>query len=296
MPVLLERRLREFVDRTDEMAAFCRMLDAPTERPVMVVWGAKGMGKSSLIARMLHECALRNAQRAEVIYTEDNIADYLAVMRKCRDDLGLEGFNELTELINYFFPENNALTLNVNITGGEKIEVGKQMNAEGANIGQMAGVVLKDFMVAQPRTDLSVTEGERRHRLTKAFINALARRNDRLLVLVVDGAEKMTDSTRTWLWEEVIAGAVDASLAHVRFVVCGEKPPNLDFCFDDLVYLAELKPLGLPDVIEYLARRGAPENERELTARALMDAAEDNTPFSILKLVDTVAKKRQWKQ
>ena len=284
MATQLERRLRDFVDRVDEMEAFCRMLD-DREHPVMVVWGPGGIGKSSLIARMMHEVALRNAQRAEVIYTDDNIPDYLAVMRKSRDDLGVEGFGELTDLINYF--TDPQYTLNVNVSGAANVSVGANMNAQGAVINEMAGIVIRDVMIAQPRNDLGVTESERRSRLTKTFIDALAARGNRLLVVFFDAVEKMTTSTHTWLWDQLITGVTDAGLAHVRFVICGRTEPPINRYMRQLVVMSELKPLAVSDVAEYLARRGIPEGERTIVAQTLHRLFKGN-PFEIANAVDNL--------
>ena len=95
----LERRLAEFVDREAEMDLFCRMLDTG-ERPVIVVEGEGGVGKSSLLARMVHECALRTLRKSEIVWTDTRRHDYLAVMRKvrrCGGDLvrGVRGSREL---------------------------------------------------------------------------------------------------------------------------------------------------------------------------------------------------------
>jgi putative ribosome biogenesis GTPase RsgA len=77
----LERRLAEFVDREDELRCFCRLLD-DGGRSVMTVCGDGGVGKSSLLARMIHECALRRVRKSEVTWTDTRNHDYLGVMRK----------------------------------------------------------------------------------------------------------------------------------------------------------------------------------------------------------------------
>lgn len=291
MATQLERRLREFVDRKSETETFCQILDGTDERRVMVVVGPGGIGKSSLLARMLHECALRNAQRAEIIYTDDNIPDYLAVMRKCRDDLGVEPFGELTGLINYYTVPQYEV--NVNVTGTANINVGSNMDASGAQIGQMAGIVV-DMMNAQPRTDLSVTEGERRGKLTKAFISALATLKGGLLVIFFDASEKMTKSTQEWLLNEVITGVTDAEMTHVRFVICGREAPSINRFIEDLICVAELKPLGVDDVIEYLELRGHPDAEkRAIVAETLLQVSDGNL-LTLGNMVDRM-KAKSWK-
>lgn len=291
MATQLERRLREFVDRKSETETFCQILDSTDERRVMVVVGPGGIGKSSLLARMLHECALRNAKRAEIIYTDDNIPDYLAVMRKCRDDLGVEPFGELTGLINYYTVPQYEV--NVNVTGTANINVGSGMDASGAQIGQMAGIVV-DMMNAQPRNDLSVTEGERRGKLTKAFISALAALKGGLLVIFFDASEKMTKSTQEWLLNEVITAVTDAEMTHVRFVICGREAPSINRFIEDLICVAELKPLGVDDVIEYLELRGHPDPEkRGIVAETLLQVSDGNL-LTLGNMVDRM-KAKGWK-
>jgi hypothetical protein len=292
MATQLERRLREFVDRKSETATFCQILDGTDPRRVMVVVGPGGIGKSSLLAKMLHECAVRNAQRAEIIYTGDNVPDYLAVMRKCRDDLGVEPFGDLTRLINYYTVPQYEV--NLNITGtAPQINIGTNMDASGAQIGQMAGIVV-DMMNAQPRTDLSVTEGERRGKLTKAFITALATLKSGLLVIFFDAAEKMTKPTQEWLLNELITNVADADLAHVRFVICTRETPPINRFIEDIFCVAELKPLAVEDVIEYLERRGHPDVEkRPIVAETLLQVSEGNL-LTLGNMVDRM-KARGWK-
>jgi hypothetical protein len=286
----IEKRVGEFVDRQSEMETYCRILEGKDKHPVMVVVGPGGMGKSSLLARMLHECTLRNVQRAEIIYTDDNIPDYLAVMRQCRDKLGVEKFEALTDLINYYTVPQYQV--NLNLHGTANIDVGTKMDAPGAHIGQMAGIVV-DINSAHPRNDLSVTEGERRSRLNKAFIDALAARNDALLVIFFDAAEKMTSSTRDWLLKELVIGVTDGGLSHVRFVICGREAPEIDHFTEDLVHVAELKPLQVKDVVEYLERRGHPDAEnRPIVAKFLLSAS--NNLLELGNMVDRM-KAKGWK-
>ena len=71
MNPILEQKLARFVDRSAEMENFIRMLeDASWPRPIMIVWGDGGMGKSSLILRMKHECSLREINKAHVEWRE----------------------------------------------------------------------------------------------------------------------------------------------------------------------------------------------------------------------------------
>jgi predicted AAA+ superfamily ATPase len=102
---VIARRLAEFVDRGPEMDLYTRVLDGNNYQ-IMMVSGATGMGKTSLLLRMVHESAQRKLRKAEVTWTDTFVYDYTAVLRKLRDDLGLEHFGAFTDLINYYTDAN----------------------------------------------------------------------------------------------------------------------------------------------------------------------------------------------
>ena len=164
----LERRLAEFVDREEELCAFCDMIDTG-ERPILVIWGDGGLGKSSLLARMIHECALRSIQKVEVVWTDTRNHDYLAVMRKIRDDLGPLYFRAFTDQVNYFTVPHYQLTLKVE----GRVSVAEGATIEGSTVGDVAGVLVKDSMFVVPRADISVSENDRMAQLTDRFLDDL---------------------------------------------------------------------------------------------------------------------------
>src|SRR5687767_12657252 len=112
------RRLAEFVDRTEELARFCRILES-TEKYIMVVWGEPGIGKTSLRLRMVHECAQRKLRKAEIVCGGTRTTGYLAFMRKIRDDVGLEYFNAFSDYANFLTDPNYKpqISLNINVQG-----------------------------------------------------------------------------------------------------------------------------------------------------------------------------------
>jgi len=69
MERVLQKRLAEFVDRDEEMRRFRTMLKS-SDKPIMVVWGEAGIGKTSLLARMIHECAVRNLRKSEIVWKD----------------------------------------------------------------------------------------------------------------------------------------------------------------------------------------------------------------------------------
>jgi len=268
---LERRRLAEFVDRTDEMARFQRMLESD-EKHIMVVWGEPGMGKTSLRMRMVHECAQRKLRKAEVECGGARTSGYLAIMRKIRDDLGLQYFNPFSDYVNFLTDPNYKpqISLNINVQGGG-IAVAGQAQIAGSTVGDIAGIVIKDNMLVLPRTDIAVPEEERMIRLTDRFIEGLnAALRDGPVVVFLDGMEKIAPDTQRWLWEELLTAVRDGRLAGIKVVLCGQTQPELDRDWRLLVEEAELHPLAMEHIEAYLEKRGVPEAMRNGLAMYLL--------------------------
>ena len=212
---IVERRLAEFVDRGMEMDKFRSVLDTG-ETPIMIISGGMGMGKTSLLMRMIHECALRKLPKAEVTCGKTNEDDYMGTMRKIRDDIGVEHFTPFTDLINYYtdptYQPKLEVTLNVQTSG--TISVASGMQVSQATTGDIAGVIVRDLMIVPQRSDLAVPMETRRTQLTQRFLEGLtAASSSSPVVLFFDDTEKMHNVTYKWMWEQIVGGvAVGAAL------------------------------------------------------------------------------------
>lgn len=281
----LEWRLKQFVDRDREMAQFCAYLDAE-DKLVTAVVGPPGIGKSSLKDRMIHECSLRKLSKVEIVYTDDNLPEYIAIMRRCRDDLGAEHFSTFTDLINYYTVEKYSLQ--VEVKGNVRVAEGMQVT-DGAKVGDIAGVVIRDSMITFPRSDLAVSEEEQRAKLTHRFLEnlgAVAQRHSRI-VIFIDGAEKMNPGTARWLWEVIIPGLPDANASNVRLVFFGREEPKLDDGWTQQVTaLSRLSPLAVCDIELYMEKRGIAPDHRAALAQMVFANSEGN-PLKICNLVDS---------
>ena len=164
-----ERMLTEFVDRSSEMEMFKQVLD-DGGLPVMVVSAESGMGKSSLLMRMVHECALRQLLKAELEWSDVDLLDYMATLRRLRDALGVESFSAFTDLINYYTDDHYQPQLNVNINlHGGNVQVAGGAQVSGSTVGDIAGVLLRDNNFNVQRSDIGISDEERRRRLTERF-------------------------------------------------------------------------------------------------------------------------------
>jgi hypothetical protein len=252
-----ERLLAQFVDRSEEIALFAKVLDSD-ELPIMVVSADAGMGKTSLMMRMVHECALRRLLKAELEWSSLDVLDYMSVMRKLRDALGVDPFGAFTDLINYYTDTNYVprLDINVNLQGSVQVAGGAQIS--GSSVGDIAGVVMRDNMIVVQRPDITVPIEVRREQLTQRFLQGLAALSaERKVVLFFSVTEKMSDLTYQWLWEQLLKPVVDGALPNVRAILLGQRPPPADRDLAAFVAHAELKPLGVDHIDEYIAKRAA---------------------------------------
>lgn len=293
MNSVLERRLAEFVDRTEELETFRGIL-GPSKERIMAVWGDGGMGKSSLVARMVHECRQRGASKAEVVWTETRKHDFLGIMRTVRDEIATDHFNRFTELVNYFTVPHYELTISVE--GNVSVAEGAQF--EDVQMGDVAGVVIKDLMIPGPRGDLAVPAEERQARLTDRFVECFRtvlqeRFSQQPLVLFLDAVEKMSTDTRTWVWVELLGAVCDERLPNLRVVLCGRSEPPADLDRDVRLMLveADLRPLAANDIQQYLERRGLPASVAE-GAAGLLEASTFGNPLSVANAVDVFLRKR----
>lgn len=254
-----ERLLCQFVDRSAEMALFEQVLDGD-DLPAMVVSAASGMGKSALLMRMVHECALRHLVKAELEWTSVDVLDYMATLRRLRDALGVDHFGAFTDLINYYTDAayQPRLEINIQLHGGT-IQVAQGAQITGSSVGDIAGVVLRDNNFNIQRSDISVPDEVRREQLTRRFLDGLAALSrDALVVIFFNATEKMSEVTYQWLWGQLLKPLVDGALPRVRVVLLGQRPPpGRDDLGDlaELVAKAELKPLGVDDIDAYIAKR-----------------------------------------
>ncbi len=285
---VLQKRLAEFVDRDAELNRFCKMLDGG-EKPVMVVWGEAGIGKTSLLARMMHECATRKYCKAEIVWKDYNPPDYIAIMRKIRDDVGPELFNDFTRLIEYFTKGDNdprAVATSV---------IGPSSAADGARIdhsivGDIAGTVIKDSMIVVFRPDLQVPESERRDQLTASFMGCLGRAvGQKTIVVFMDAVEKMSPDTDKWVWQELLERAMQIESNQLKFVLCGRNPPPKDRDWDMFIERAGLLPLASADIVKYLTNRRIALDDRALAAVAFVILNNSKgLPIEVARQVDTL--------
>jgi hypothetical protein len=287
MKIDQERRLAQFVDRADELENFCELLETK-RKPIITVSGDSGLGKTSLLARMINECARRNLRRAQVVWTDLRNHDYLAIMRKIRDDVGVDYFKRFTHMVNCL--ADPSYNLKITLQGASSIADYSQFT--NSAVRDMANVIIKDSMLVIPRTGSGVTANECMIHLTDQFIADLATATENIpLVVFFDAAEKMTEQTRTWVWDELVQAVADGSLSNILFVLCGRNKFEYNAEIKMLVEEIKLKPLGQADMEEYLVKRGIQKGGCADVAEFLW-AVTDGNPRQMAVYVDAYLLKR----
>lgn len=291
---VIARRLAEFVDRAAEMDLYAKVIDE-SDRQIMLVSGGTGMGKTSLLLRMIHESAQRKLQKAEVTWTDTLVYDYMAVLRKLRDDLGLEHFGAFTDLINYYTDANYQprldVRLNVDLGPQTSVKVAEGSQITGSAVGDIAGVLIRDNMIVVQRPDIAVPIEVRREELTRRFLAGLhdASANQRIVVFF-DSFEKTSEATAQWVWEQLLPPVRDGQLPNVRWIICGQRSPPQDRDWLDFLALAELKPLGPGDVEAYIRKRVAGQvqmsDETFRYLAGMLQVATNGRPTDVAEKVD----------
>lgn len=280
-------RYGEFVNRDTELKRFCSIVDED-EFIVMVIHGEKGIGKTSLLKRLIYECReVRKMRWAETYFVDATRSyNYITVMRSIRDTIGPEFFQSFTDLLNYFTkPDYN---LRINLEGPEvKMMEGADLN--NVSIKEMTGhkVEIHDLNLNTPREDKMIREEERMHRLTRQFLQDLTAAfvNERIAVMI-DDIEQMPPETQSWLWNELVRGVFDQDLKNIRFVFCIADEPKLDEFLKRRVRSGPLKVLSEKYVIEYLVKRKVGnEVERQTIAEMIMAVAQGN-PLGMTNMVN----------
>jgi GTPase SAR1 family protein len=264
-----ERLLAEFVNRQVELDRFCSMIEN-SEKPIMVLWGGGGLGKSALLFRLVEECRGRNLR--SVYVDESRHQNYLTVLRTIRDGIGPDNFSGFNDLVNFFTVKNYNLKIQIDHEG--TINVASGAVIEGSRVGDIAGVVVKDLNLIDARSDMEVPESERRIRLTEQFLKDFetAVGQQRLFVFF-DTIERMPEDTREWVWKTLLTPLLDGRLESVRFVLAGREKPKCDRDLRLAVSESELKPLEEQHIVDYLARRGVSEEHRQDLAVMLLGSA-----------------------
>jgi hypothetical protein len=265
----MHRSLRElFVDRSQQTDAFRKMLDAQTLRQIMLIEARSGMGKTWLLHIFIHEAKRRNLPLVYIDFADRQPYDSLMLIRRCRDGLGLEHFNQLTDVINY------ATTTHVTVSaaghtpvGAVNVSIGSEnvLTSSTINVSEVGNTVVKDnfFLI---NTDDSTIRQIVEDRITITFFACLARLCSKTkVVLLLDSYERnslksdqwVPRAADRWVQNHLLARVHNAGFANLIVVLAGQRVPEFGSEWNEVLGRKSVEPFVSRDVKEYLSvRRG----------------------------------------
>lgn len=252
--------LRDFVDRTRELAGFQQSLGAGEKR-IICIQGPGGIGKSALLSRMMLECQQKQLRWVHLEWEDSHRYTHLDIMRQLRDGTEPEAFQLFNDRVNYYTVPNYELKIPVDLGAIEKVQIleGGEIRQSGVTVHVGHQVTVHDVKFNVQRPDRDITETEFVLQVTRAFVQCLRALSERTpLVLFLDALEKTDPFTLSWINEQLLTRLRDGELPKVMVVLAGRKAIDLDPTFFDCSDAYELLPFKTTHVLEYLERRGLP--------------------------------------
>src|SRR5260370_16385054 len=162
------------------------------EKPVMYVWGATGLGKTSLFYRMVKECEERELRKSILIWTDTRRHDYVNIMCKIKNDLGADTLKPFADEINSL---SGAPGSNVSSSHVGNYESAPEIQTSGLSMENMPSIKASPIV---PMSDMAAIERSRMIKLTDLFLDNLGQAlRSAPLVVLFDGVEKMPADTST---------------------------------------------------------------------------------------------------
>ncbi|HKO55888.1 MAG TPA: hypothetical protein VJ276_08415 [Thermoanaerobaculia bacterium] len=249
----IERRLKEFVDRKNEVARFERFFADP-DKIVLAVTGPEGRGKSLLRVRLVKKCSDDGLPHAVLLSTNDDIHDFLSILHCCCENLGVTQFPRFTAAL-----QPLVAAVDVNLRAGGNIKMLENAQIPGS-VGAVTGMVLNNpqFTFAGAAT---VSPMERRRTITTEFLSDLRKVTVAApLVIFLDAAEKMMPETLAWLWEKFVPALGQNEIRSTKIVFFSQIEPATESDAELYVEKTQLPPLDVPDIAEYLELKGLPKD------------------------------------
>jgi hypothetical protein len=251
LPSVRENNLQEFVDRRDEVIKFRALLEN-TKSPVMVISGVSGMGKSSLLIRLVAECKVLGISRVEIDCKDARHRSYEKIMRAMAETLGPEHFQRFLDLADHFAHPHRKLK-----AIAPDINVHAEITAGTINSGAaVTGVVIEQVNISLSGEE---SQDDRIAALTDRFFEDLEPLLEKKpIVFFFDQVENAITQTRNWIWQEFFRPVRAGGLQAARFVLCVQGSPESTLEVGDLRTLikrTDLKPLGEEDILDYIVQR-----------------------------------------
>ncbi len=271
-----------FADRQQELERFRKSLAGESQRQIIVISAIAGMGKSWLLQQFHHEARAAGARSVLIDFADGQAYDALLLLRRFRDGLGNADFQGLTRAI--FEATELRLTINAEQPPAGHVDV--NVSAGGAaDVGDVAGgtIVKDNNFVMQSNNPLVLQAME--DRITAAFFADLEKLTAHTRVtFFFDSYERNTlHSTRweasvtdRWLRRELLGRIRDGRLSNVLVALAGDRLPEFDAGWSQVLGRLQLEPFKRADVAEYLRERRGLSDLSDNDVETLFKAAQGN--------------------
>jgi predicted ATPase len=280
-------RSSAFVDRTWEITQFESLIRGSAQR-IMCICGPAGIGKTSLIKRMIEECKRQEVRCVYVGWEDSKRYSYLDVMREIRDEVNepllFQLFNDRVNF--YFVPDYVPKIILESSIKNVQVLPGGEIQRSGTVVHIGHEVKIEDLEINIPRPDRDVTEEEVIIQCTRAFmlcLRALASENP--LMIFLDAVEKADRLTVKWIWNDLLVQVRDQEIPNLFIVIAKRGSFELHPAFFNCTELCELQPFQIHDILEYMSKRDS-ELIREETLAKYIFAEHSGNPLKIAQSID----------
>jgi len=266
---------RDFVDRTQELARFQRMLAGEPPRRILCILERGEQGKSYFLLRLFRECEQQRSPMPVVLLDFDqcksDLTDCFSVARQVRRHLGDERTPAICACEEAIF--RGVPTVNVpGSVGDGSVDFGKRDDFTGATIRDVAGRDLYQNVSVFTGPPTPEQVARQKEELGRALRDDLARLGR--AVVLVDTFEQASEETRSWL-ERWLFEPLRSQLRHVILVVAGR--PECQYFFTQPCLWSHLidaidrfTPFSDGDILAHYRQRGLTVSEVEV---ALLEIA-----------------------
>ena len=283
----MSKTLRElFVNRVRQGEIFRKMLEGQTRRRVMLITAGAGLGKSWLMRTFAAEASGRRLPLAQIDFADGQAYDGLALVRRCRDSLGPESFNALTQAINDATTARVALSAAGSATGPINVSVGSEnvLTSSSINISDVGSTIIRDnsFVI---QSDNPLLRQAIEDRVNVAFFDCLAALAAKTrVVFLFDTYERtsleperwVASAADRWVIGQLLTRMRDGRLDNVMAVLAGRRLPEMGVEWNELLGRTSLDLLGCGYVTEYLRERRGLSNITDAQAEVLCQAVAGN--------------------
>ena len=262
----MTKTLRElFVNRTRQGDIFRKLLEGQTRRRIMVISAGAGMGKSWLLRTFAYEAEGRKLPLVQIDFADGLAYDAVTLVRRCRDAIGPEYFNKLTQAINDATTARVALsTADIGATGAINISIGSEnvLTDSKINISEVGTIIKDNSFIVQ--TDNPLIRQAIEDRINAAFFECLVDLAAQTkVVFLFDTYERNSleaerwspNAADRWITGQLLARIRDAKLDNVVVVLAGRRVPEFAIEWNEVLGRVSLEDLECSYVTEYLREK-----------------------------------------